>query len=49
MVIRSNIKFFLKKFPVAYWAAQDLYPYFTLFNAALKGKRGWKEHVKSTW
>ena len=49
MIIPSNIKFFLKKFPVAYRAAQDFYPYFTLFNAALRGKRGWKEHVKSTW
>mgnify|MGYP000270511372 CR=1 FL=1 len=49
MIIPSDIKFFLKKFPVAYRAAQDFYPYVTLFNAALRGKRGWKEHVKSTW
>ena len=44
-----NVWLFLKKFPVAYRAAQDFYPYVTLFNAALRGKRGWKEHVKSTW
>ena len=49
MIIPSNIKFFLKRFPVAYRVAQDFYPHLTLLMAALKGKRGWKEHLKSTW
>ena len=49
MVIPSNIKNFLKAFPSAYRVAQYFYPHFTFLSAALRGRRGWQEHMKSTW
>jgi radical SAM protein with 4Fe4S-binding SPASM domain len=49
MVVLSNIKVALKTFPRVYRFAQDYYPYFTLLKAAVQGRQGWQEHMKSTW
>ncbi len=42
------IKSILKRHPKTYRLAQDIYPYFTLVMAAIRDKRGWQDHLKST-
>lgn len=45
MLIRSV----LKRYPAAYRLGQYVYPYLTLAIAAFRGRRGWQEHMRSTW
>ena len=49
MVIPPNISAVLKAFPRIYRMAQDFYPYLTLIFATFRGRRGWQEHIKSTF
>lgn len=39
----------LKNYPNAYQLAQRVYPYFSLMMGALRGRRGWQDHMRSTW
>ncbi len=48
MQIKSLFKYFLKNSSFAYRLTAGLYPYLTLVIAALKGRRGWQDHAKST-
>ena len=44
-----TLKSVLKNYPSAYNWAQRLYPYFSLMIGTLRLRRGWQEHMLSTW
>ena len=44
-----TFKSVLKNYPTAYHWAQRAYPYLSLIMGTLRGRRGWREHMMSTW